>query len=1612
MLVINNNLLALNSANHLQTNTDKKSKSVEKLSSGYRINKAADDTAGLAISEKMRVMIRGLMKGTKNVEDGISWVQTGDGALNEAHDILHRMTELTIQSLNDTNTDSDRMALEMEFESLQSELDRIGKTTQFNTLPIFEEHETPFYQFEGNIHWDPQQMHVVSAGDNDLSFTYRKSENDPPQTLTVTIPPGEYTTQELVDEIETALGEKQPGEEKFIFEFTKDGTCNVNLEKGEMIDSISGGLSYLLNKVYRGGGSGALLGTTIFPDEYSKLEVVNGENNFMSFSIQDFAGNSITKTIDLPDGHYTRKQLIDILNTQLADTTVKATAYGTGIKLASDESIVTGFKGNMFKIDGDGKVYNSVFYDNVKYGSVSQTSGVFTGGYVLPTDSRDEEHKYYRINSSNNTLVLQPNGMEKPSTITISDGEYTAKTMRDTLNALFELSGLDLTASYDTSGGFQRLCITSNEKGLGSTVNVDPSCSAFQTLFVSKEYNQYGSPADIKNETTADRDASYNASKDLLYLPASPLKISPGVNDSFKLSINGTEYTIVLTAQDYNDISDIVKELDEKLNGPQAPLAYKGQIAVSDDKGMIILKGKEGQNVNQIRVSANGTNLGYDEIFRGYSTSIVQKDISGTGSITLNTPFTGTIDPADSNLTINVDGKDHTVKLPTGQVTEQEVIDAIQNAIPPKTETIPNMFETAKAYGKTDNLNFSSTANGKETSTSWSNSATGSSKQLEGHVGFIENTPAELTIGPVLKDHMAVDKNNDKITLTLNGVTKTITLDHKDDYSPETLKNHLQTKINDAFGSSMGGAVVALGAGNQLTLTSRLPQGEDGAQTSIGCSTNNSSFLKDLNSTKTPAILLSNTALASSIVIDSSHNTFQFQLTQNGITETITLTLAERTTPPYSPSEIVSEINRKLTAQGGAVTASLSNGKLKLTSNAVGKDVSINYNTSSGGSSVEALFGPMIKNSPADMVVNQNVQQTIKIDSGINDQFTIIVNETDETVTLDDGSYSPDKFVEMLNRKLSEKNADVEAYLSGNKLGYRTKSSGDKTSLYMNYEYCGSSMKAIYGETTFTYPGITASFDKGMLVLGSTNPSSTIKVPSSSGGGFQKPAIEKNPIPPKYTDGYHSTNYSHVKGVALSGDITIDQWNNDLKFNFGDNGTNQTISIEIPKNTYKLADLQKFLQDKLDTYPGPGKINVTVDTNGVKLEAANTGSKYQFSSFQGDFYDKVMCQCTEQNTLENPTSKDGEQTVNQAYTIGRKDVRNQGADIRKGISDVLSLDLTYGNQAHKIQVTLDPGVYTGEELKEQLQEKINEQLKAIGLTENFIEVGLGGIHSGVSGSNDQNAINFSLSKTVKQPDEGQFIIDGVSGNAAFEIFYQTDGKMIPAYIIGTKDLTEGVTIGPDDTEFSLEADGTKYSITIPEGDYEPEELVTAINQGLKGTGAPVIASIENDNLKISHIHMGEHKIDQITGGARENIFFTETGDKEKKSGRFIKPNSIEDDNIVLARHIFSTSYLGINSVCISKPKYAQKALERLDKALKMTSDIRSEFGSMQNRLEHTIRNNENMTENTTAAESRLRDANMSSEMIQYASSSILEQAGQAILAHAHKSKEQVLALLA
>ncbi len=189
---INNNIMAMNAHRQLGINQTNASKSMEKLSSGFRINRAGDDAAGLAISEKMRGQIRGLKQAQRNAQDGISLIQTAEGALNETHAILQRMRELATQSATDTNTEVDRLEIQKEIDQLASEITRIADTTEFNTQNLLGGKFTAKFHIganEGqNVDLDINSMSAVAlevAGDVTyvvdsaiISATYTEVNND------------------------------------------------------------------------------------------------------------------------------------------------------------------------------------------------------------------------------------------------------------------------------------------------------------------------------------------------------------------------------------------------------------------------------------------------------------------------------------------------------------------------------------------------------------------------------------------------------------------------------------------------------------------------------------------------------------------------------------------------------------------------------------------------------------------------------------------------------------------------------------------------------------------------------------------------------------------------------------------------------------------------------------------------------------------------------------------------------------------------------------------------------------------------------------------------------------------------------------------------------------------------------------------------------------------------------------------------------------------------------------------------------------------------------------------------------------------------------------------
>lgn len=169
-MIINHNMNALNAHRNMATNTSAAGKSMEKLSSGLRINRAGDDAAGLAISEKMRGQISGLEQASRNASDGISLIQTAEGALNETHNILQRMRELAVQGANDTNTSEDRVAIEEEMSQLTEEISRISETTEFNGQSLLKGTFSGSFQIGANSN-QTIGLQIGGTSANDLDLT-------------------------------------------------------------------------------------------------------------------------------------------------------------------------------------------------------------------------------------------------------------------------------------------------------------------------------------------------------------------------------------------------------------------------------------------------------------------------------------------------------------------------------------------------------------------------------------------------------------------------------------------------------------------------------------------------------------------------------------------------------------------------------------------------------------------------------------------------------------------------------------------------------------------------------------------------------------------------------------------------------------------------------------------------------------------------------------------------------------------------------------------------------------------------------------------------------------------------------------------------------------------------------------------------------------------------------------------------------------------------------------------------------------------------------------------------------------------------------------------------
>ena len=287
-MIINHNMNALNAHRNMNINNTAAGKSMEKLSSGLRINRAGDDAAGLAISEKMRGQIRGLTQASRNSADGISMIQTAEGALNETTNILQRMRELAVQASNDTNTSSDRNEIQKEINALTEEVDRIANNTEFNTQKLLNGNKSGV---GGDV---VNEAVAESKGKFEFKVANALAQNDE-----IIIDGKTYkVTQADAGDINTLKASLETEFDGYTFTFTdNDKTINVEQKVGEDKEKMSVSLN---GKNIKAEMKNA--GVTARDEEISegKANIQVGANSNQSMGIE--IGDMRAKALNITDG--------------------------------------------------------------------------------------------------------------------------------------------------------------------------------------------------------------------------------------------------------------------------------------------------------------------------------------------------------------------------------------------------------------------------------------------------------------------------------------------------------------------------------------------------------------------------------------------------------------------------------------------------------------------------------------------------------------------------------------------------------------------------------------------------------------------------------------------------------------------------------------------------------------------------------------------------------------------------------------------------------------------------------------------------------------------------------------------------------------------------------------------------------------------------------------------------------------------------------------------------------------------------------------------------------------------------------------------------------------
>lgn len=1394
----------------------KLAQATHRLSSGYRVNSAADDAAGLAISEKLRAIDRGLRQGLRNINDGISYIDTVDGAAQELNSMLHRMKEIAVEAANGNYDDIDRSALDLEYQQLIDEIGQISDSAEFNGIPLFERHYPEYEKDEGMVvHNKP----ITIDGTNDtlvLGYTMNGDQKE----YTVHIPRGVYSVEELADVIDTDLFENRNG----LIIGVNDGNQLTMQCEGGKLDYISGNASSLFYDTVIGSSDGYLLGVTTFSNDYNaQLEIITGKNDVIAFRLGNEDDTLYSITLD--PGKYVRPALVQEINEKLeaaglpckVEAVMQDNADGKKIIGLKSEKTMTGLSGNFMMIDGGSIPIHSPIYDICCYSTLVNSEATLTGTKSVLAGLEIERGR-------NDYFVLDAgwytgDGVSKTEKLRIEllDAGENLKTytsggqLLDRINEQLEAHGCPIKAEL-TSGG--ALKFTTLQYGKKCKIKLDssdvPSGYMVYDLFDKATLSTL-SPWKTTSSYTA---ACFNAKKPLgnsIIIPATHNQLSFTVGIEASGAVTSRTLDFDIPAGTYTQ-AQLNTKLNDLLASSYPDLSDKLYFNVGSTL-TLSANGLKGSDITSIKANSSSAYsrliygpVYYDNIDASHSSG-TEKDLVSYGS-----GVPGTSRP---NVTSTA-GK-------------------TQTAVTYTSVSNPSESQQSGNY-----LNYYTVT---ETKTKGKTIFTGIEGEVTGPDSYT-HTPAVMTVPNALTQFTSAGTSLRETALTFD-------LSDSDGnfttYSVTVPKGSTAAQAVNKLNEALSGVATVAADGNNLVFTS-VAKGEnvmfDKVSGTLKCRTDKNSLASQSGAVvdaennkvyKPGKLTLSAAGSHIPLIVGTDNDRFKF--TAGGHSYDISLTHGTYN----SLSELADELNAEISAQDGgspATTVAVNGSTLVITGPLKGSG-SITVDASSTCKLHQKKNVNDVASSPYydPATGNAEIPASIRAE-GFDSHFPLTVDSTNNTITMDYTSPDPANPGSSITEKLTITLPDG-TYNSGADL-----TAAINSAIAADPSLNGK-IKAEYSSSG-SDKGLTFRTVKGGNGYSLTNLSGTAKLDqykttNSSSGGTAVP--DENKI--KYPAYIQNTQFN----TLFTGEgVEINDLNNFVSLKV--NGTDYKFTI--PEGEYSGSSGQSALVAALNNGLSGAGVTVSISGNTLRIttDAVGTSASVSLNADNTAPYFKraQSCPASQQiNRASRPCQLIGRTTIS---TIDIEDYFNE-----------MKFTYTEKGSSVEVNVSVPLGTYTANQLAAAIQASIDSALPADSLV-----VGVSGGKLTITGadiSDTRGISNFSgrlFDRVFQDP-----TYTNITRHT--EKVGTTTGSAV-SYIVGRNTLqpesAEELESGKnvmifsglnDNVVFDLTYKGEKYKVEfqIPAGGYMPQELADAVQTAGRSALA-AMTDVNGDPLPADHFH--------------------------------------------------------------------------------------------------------------------------------------------------------------